>query len=570
MTITRTLFAASLLLAALPAQGKPSPFRFVPADSCFVMRMGAPAAWKQQFATAQVTKWLQGESLGPLVGMLGKSVDQGIGMLRESGKFDADLLEKMLADYKGEIVLSLQCDFAALAETLMNGEDPPITMTLTMTPDGTFDLAALAKACEGAIDENAPPTRDLVVGDHKLRGMLDAGGDGVTVPTIIDGHFVIVGGNDVEQGLSKLLANEGRWQGNATPHALSIDLKLGNALSMFGKFVDEQGGAPISVESIFKATGFTSFDAMTMTFDADGKHVVGDVQMSFGDGDRGIFAAMAGPTTAPKLLKYVPASSESFSVSVIKLGVIYDVIAKVWGELGEAVPMTFADVEAGFAEAAKVRLKEDLIAHLGDELMMLQDPQALASGVADEEDPTAMFNGSCFGIALRDGKAFGESLEKVIRSRGLHASRKTEEYQGLKVHRMRLAGLVEIEYAVTDDLLLVGVGTSEDSQKALRSILDTQKTPGDGSVPAVAKDATAAMPAGWNGISVTAMSGYLNGMMVGMEAAMNQSMSGVPDEMGMVMEAIKKSTGELKRLGIDLMVATTYTTANGFGTRLRW
>jgi hypothetical protein len=351
---------------------------------------------------------------------------------------------------------------------------------------------------------------------------------------------------------------------------MSIDMKLGGALATFGKFIDEQGDAPISMESMFKASGFTALDNFGMTLDADGKHVAGAATVEFGEGDRGIFAAMTGPTTAPKLLRYVPASSESFAVSVVRLGVIYDVVGKIWGELGDVVPMSFADVEASFAEAAKVRLKEDLIAHLGDEILMLQDPQALAAGMGNEDDPMAMFSGSCFGISLRDGKAFGDSLEKVIRARGLHASRKSEEYQGAKVHRMKLAGVVEIEYAVTDDLLLLGIGSGEASGQALRSVLDAQKSPTDGSVPAIAKDAAATMPTGWNGISVTAMSGYLNGMLTGMEAGMSQSMGDMPEEMGMVMEAIKKSTGELKRLGIDLMVATTYTTAKGFASRIRW
>src|SRR5204862_200381 len=55
-------------------------------------------------------------------------------------------------------------------------------------------------------------------------------------------------------------------------------------------------------------------------------------------------------------------------------------------------------------------------------------------------------------------------------TRGLHAARKTEEYAGTKVHRLRVG--VEIEYAVTDDLLLLGFGNSAGAQKSLRAVLD--------------------------------------------------------------------------------------------------
>ncbi|MBL8754015.1 MAG: hypothetical protein JNK15_12015 [Planctomycetes bacterium] len=571
MTIARILCATSLLLAALPAQGKPSPFRFVPANSIAVVRMAAPAAWQQQFQTAQITKWFQSDSLAPLVGMLSQGVDQGMAAVRESGKFDADLLEKLLHDYKGEIVLSLQLDVAGLVEAMQQGEDPPMSMTLALMPDGAFDLAALAKAAEKAIDEDAPPTRDLTVGDHKLRGMLDGGGDGMTVPQIIDGALVVFGGDGLEEKLPKLLADEGRWQGDAAPHALSVEMKFGAAVSTFAKFVDDMGAAPISVATVFEKAGFSALEDLSFTIDADGKHVVGAMNIGFGAGNRGIFDAFMGGSTPPKSLRYVPPTSDSFSISAFKLGVLYDVVASVWGELGDEVPMTFADVEKAFADATKVRLKEDLIAHLGDEIVALQDMQAMAAGAAaaDEDDPLAGMQGMCLAITLRDGKAFGESLETALRSRGMHAGRKTEEYEGTKVHRLAVGGLFEIEYATTDDLLLVGLGKDDSTKRALRSLLDGRKSPGDGSVPAGIKDAVAAMPAGWSGIQVTRMSTYMSAMLTAMQAGMDRA-GEMPEEATMVFGALTKAAGDLGRLGLDALIATTYATPKGFVSRFRW
>jgi len=63
----------SLLLAALPAQtesASQSPFRLVPADANFVIRMAAPAKWKQSFGTTQIAKLFQAQTLSPMVAMM--------------------------------------------------------------------------------------------------------------------------------------------------------------------------------------------------------------------------------------------------------------------------------------------------------------------------------------------------------------------------------------------------------------------------------------------------------------------------------------------------------------------
>ena len=79
----RTLYALplSLLLCALPAQDK-SPFRFVPADANFVVRISSPAKWQQQFAKAQITKLFQSQTLAPMVGMMQEGYAQAIEELR--------------------------------------------------------------------------------------------------------------------------------------------------------------------------------------------------------------------------------------------------------------------------------------------------------------------------------------------------------------------------------------------------------------------------------------------------------------------------------------------------------
>lgn len=117
----------SLLLAALPAQtesASQSPFRLVPADANFVVRMAAPAKWKQSFGTTQIAKLFQSQTLSPMVGMLEQNYQKALEEMRKEGGFDADLIDAMLTDYTGEMVLALRIDLDGIEEMMQSGEPP--------------------------------------------------------------------------------------------------------------------------------------------------------------------------------------------------------------------------------------------------------------------------------------------------------------------------------------------------------------------------------------------------------------------------------------------------------------
>ena len=127
---TLPLLAVSTLLTALPAQVEQAPFRFVPGNSALVVRMAAPAKWQQRFAQTQVAKLADGETMGPLMAQMRKGFDDAIEQLRQSGEFDADLVEQLVTKYQGDIVMSVQVDFAKLMAALEDGAPPPVSVVL--------------------------------------------------------------------------------------------------------------------------------------------------------------------------------------------------------------------------------------------------------------------------------------------------------------------------------------------------------------------------------------------------------------------------------------------------------
>lgn len=576
VTLTALWAAPALVAPALSAQteSKVAANRFVPADSCVVLRFAAPAKWRERFATTQVAKLGQSQTLSPLLERASQAFESGLQELRANGMFDADLLERFVNEYEGDVLFSLQVDFDGLRDAMQYGEMPPLSFVLALTPDGAFDLGALATAFEQLVEKTAPAgdeLRDLTVGDLRLR-RTDNGPDDLdaTLPTMVDGHLVMVAGMDLEKHAERLLASDKRFDGDTGDrHPLHLHVGLESAVkSLMDAASEDAEGAPFDPAEMLGALGLKALRDMTMTVDAEDTHVTGEFRLGMGTKERGILAAFVQSQQKPRLLGSVPANAEAWSVSATSLVPVFDTARTIWTGLEGFVPMSFGDVMDAFTEATKVRLKEDLIDQLGAEMLVVQDPESLheASLDADEEvDLLKMISGSVYGIALRDGRAFGESLEKALRARGLHAGRKTEDYGSVAIHRMRVAGLVEIEYVVADDVLLVGVGGGEGTQRALRAILDTRKA-GDGGVPQAVATEIAALPGGWNGVSTTPVAVMFQAIATGFEAGSEN----LGDEAKVVAEVMRGIGGELRRLGIATMVSATYVDEKGLASRFRW
>lgn len=569
------LLSTVALCTALLAQDKVSPDRFVPKDSCLVLRFGAPATWQQQFATTQIAKLLQSQALAPLVEGTSKGVSEVLGKIREEGKVDADLVKGLLEDYRGSMVFSLQLDFEDLQAAMEEDRPPHMTAVIALTPDGAFDLGALAQTLQKAAEsaENAKVT-DLKVDDHLLRVAQQTQMQ-MSLPAMIDGHLVVLFGDDLEKTAAKAIATEGRHEHAGGDAPMFCHVQLGKLVAAITKIATQQmemtgNELPFAVDQMVADLGFACLETFEMQLGAEDKRLATSVSLTMNGGDRGLFGSMFVAQGQPKLLRYVPPAAEDFGVGGIDLGALYGTIAKVWTSLADVVPMSLGDAEAAFTEATKVRLKEDLLDHLGTELLTIGDVEAqmaAAGNMSDDQDPSEMMSGYLFGVSLRSGKAFGDALEKALRSRGLHAGRKTEEYQGTKVHRLKVAGVLDLEYAVTDDLLLLALGSHESAHRDLRAVLDLRASGATEPGEAIQKR-LADLPEGWNGLSVTPVASLIGG--VRQMFTMLETTAELPEAAAGILQMLEGAAGELPRLGLQEMVGTTHTTARSWTSRMRW
>lgn len=571
MTKTRMLTAAALcaaLTTTLPAQttAQSPANRFIPDNSALVLRIASPAKWRKQFGTTQVAKLFQANSLAPFVGMASQRIEMGIGMLRDSGMFNADLAEGLLNTWQGDIIISAQVDWDGVMDAMDIGEAPPLSFVVAFTPDGSFDLGAVAKEFEQMIEKTAPDggnLKDLVVGDLTLRRSDNGGSEpDMALPVMIDGHLVMIGGTKLEKDAAKLIAKDSRFVANTGGAPFFAHVELGKLISTM-LTMDAQG-APFDPADMMNIIGLSSLEGMTLTLKPDGKAVTGQVQIGLKKEGRGLFNVFPSTAQQPKLLSSVPANSEAFSASSMDIAPIYTAVSDMWTLLEGIVPISFDEAMEGFTEATKVRLKEDLLDHIGKEMLVVQSLAALKDMDLTEDDPTAFLGGSVYGLALSDGKAFAASLEKVIRSRGMHVGRKTEDYANVKVNRMKLAGLVDLEYVISDDLLLLAFGDNEGTHRVLRDVIDTRSS-GDSKLPNIVVKHGNSLPAGWSSIAFTPIGAILEGAISGMQAT-----GQFGEEMDMAAQVVKGVVADMGRLGIGSILQASYINDKGVKASFRW
>lgn len=571
----RTLFALplSLFLCALPAQDK-SPFRFVPADANFVVRISSPAKWQQQFAKAQITKLFQSQTLAPMVGMMQEGYTQAIEQLRGQGTVDADLIDALVKTYTGDIVIAAKVDLSNLEEMMQTGEEPEFEVVMSLSPDGSFDLAKIAAEVEKAADKNPPPNgkvRELSVGNLKTRILEQEDGPNMSLPTLVDGHLVVFLGSQLEPQINRAMAATGHYTGGNDAASMFVHAELGSLMkamtAAMGAAMDMQG-APFDVAEMMRTLGLESMQKFDMSIAADGERVQVDTELGLA-GELGLLGAFVADQPSLKLLRAVPDDVENFTLMTLDAKVLFETVGKVWKAMGDEAPMSWDDAMAQASEATKLRMKEDLFDHLGAQMLLL-NPTAKEGA---EEEPRSEIDAAlqmlpgCIALELKNGKAFGESMETMIRSFGMQAARKTEEYQGHKVYKLNIGGMLQIEYAVTDDMLLLSLRNDESAQRTLRSTLDASKT-AEGEMPARIKSLVAGLPEGWSGIAVASMSETFKGLSKAMQMQ-SQMGNDMPPQAEMMFGMLQSLGEEMKRLGIDKAVTTTHTSKSGLRSRMR-
>ena len=461
--------------------------RFAPADAQVLARIAAPMMWQAKFADTNLAQLMQGTTMAPFLDQFAAGYDQFLEEAGEAG-IDRDLLRGLSDAYQGELVIAVKLDVEDLPIAAEDGRTPAMAVSFALTPDGSFDLAGLTESISRSLEEaRGNELRDVMVGEHTLRCAITPEMQ-FSMPTMIDDHMVMILATDLERAAPDMLASEDRHPRITGDAAFAMNVTAEHAIATLIDFIQFQidsdpTAPPLDMFLLMTHLGLSSLRTFDMSIDADNEDVVVNAGLACAADNRGLLAAFMFDHGRPKILRYLPPDAQSFSCGIMDIGAAYQTIEDIWTSLDGLAPMSFSEVEEMFAETTKVRLREDLIANIGTEIITLtsestpefDDDPMMAIGMI--EMMATGFAGTCYALSLRDGKAFGDALEKALRSRGLHAARKSDVYQDVKVYRMRLGGLVELEYAVTDDLLLLAPGNDEGSRAQLRSILDARAAP---------------------------------------------------------------------------------------------
>lgn len=564
----RRSLAPLLLAGAALAQEAVPPNRFLPAGAQFTMRIKAPAVWHEQFAKTRLAKVFEGPTLAPMRKQAREKYPELLDSAAATG-MPREVLQALVEDYRGELLVSVQFDVEASAAT--EGREPPaFAVMLALTPDGKFDLASLLAGFRKQDEKYDARLSPLQIGEHAFHVYDHA--MPMTQAELIDGHLVMFLGTALEKLAPGMLARTNRSERLPADAPLAAHLDFAGFVDAIVVAANEQLKeleVPATGQQVLDAIGVTGLDAFDVSLGTAGERVTLETNLGTRGRTTGLFGAWFADAKQPALLRYVPPSVSSFSVSSLDFGAVVRAVTAI-AELGEG-KQALAEMEAAFREKTRIRLREDLLDLLGSEVMLLGDlrsflAQALESARdGSRPDPNRVFADYCAGIALRDGKAFAASIDTLLRSTGLHAARKTEEYGGTRIHELRLGGAVTIEYAILDDVALVVLGTRGSGSDYLRAAIDN-RTNTKATLPEAIAKRIDGVPDGWSGIGTMPIVDLVLGAS---ELGRLKSRRNEP-RIGEAFDFVRAVGKELKELGLGDATSVSYSGKRGLRTIYRW
>jgi hypothetical protein len=569
----RSPFAIVLSVPALLAQQPVEPLSFVPGDAVLVARAQCGSRWRDELGATRIGK-----------AMLDPALRDGWNALATTMRANAapqlvrvvDALPAVLDGYGGEVVTAAWLDWNALPAAARADRPPPFVALLALGADGRTDATALAARIAKLLPDGAREQRvaGVDVPVHTLAGIA------VTDPFVRDGCVLMLASNDLD-------AHAARFLGAERP-PLDTTAAFRSALAAGMVQLDGMEPALIALASanlrrsaaaalakVLPVLGIASLRRAGMTLAADGPWFTQETWLDFGSAERGVFdVAFPVRRGPPAVLSLLPPDCRSFGARHVDVAALWTLALRAWSELGDAVPMTAEALQQEFTNATKLDLAADLVALLGDELLELHDLAALGDVEDDPDDEAAAkvderFGDTCYVLTLRDGARFGRNFEQLVRSRGLHAGRKTEQYAGTAVHRLKVLGSFAIEYAITDRFLAIGVGGGEGTARNLRGVLDAGAAQQRGERPALPADVAAAvagMPESWSQLDVGSLrdlADSLTSLAVALEGVLGEADVAVDDVdagAALLVKLAAPMQRALQAHGVDLAVTATQTT----------
>ncbi|MCR9244259.1 MAG: hypothetical protein NXI31_04450 [bacterium] len=574
------ILAPLLCTAALLAQNA-DPLQFVPADCEVVIRMRGPAAWRREFESTGLGKAFASPAMKPSWKRLFTAIANSSELSGER-RARAESMPQLLQAYGGEVAIAIRADWSKLT---FGPEPLPGAALIALGPDPDFDLNEL----KAALDVVLPPATGSEITLGGVSAPVRAGKVySIAGPVFVNGCLVLVGGSDVERDARLFFDLPADSPEPIAEHVQGATFGLQiNTGAMVARLCDvETDTGPAQWMAMVRDLGFGSADNVTLTLFPDGHFVAQSLGVEFNGTERGLLGLLS-PTRRqrPELLRFVPPSSRTWSVSPFDGRKLEEYYPRMFEILDGVMTMSREELEEQFLQATKLRLVEDVLALIGDEYILLQDPTMPVGILEDDSDEPLTrvqleYSNNCLAVAVRNGETMAKNLDTVIRARGLHVGRKSQDYAGTKIYRLALLGVFPLEYAIKGDLLVIGLGDGEGVRHNVRAVLDrvgTADAEDEFEFRPEVEERLARMPSRWHGIEVASMTEIISNITKSVEQVvgpdyLQQTASGeVEDDPWSAMIGLFATLApELARQDAATVVSVDYFTRTRFLSRTRW
>lgn len=315
--------------------------------------------------------------------------------------------------------------------------------------------------------EQPAPSRELRIGAHTLT-VLGVGELEMTVPLAIGGVHVCWIGADLARALGEdgpkgadlrasietvhdhpLLRSEDRPELRIRADAKTLRDKL------TAKTYPEERGQMIA---FLRGSGLDAVRLLELTLRTDGARILQEIRMELAPQEfRGFLGALFWPLGVPRSRiagHLVPDDVADAGFGSTDLSAAWDALLPMaqnfLGQSREALDKTIRDY-------VRMDVRKDFLPTIGPDYVLVQVMKP--EGADSVEVQREASNGFFLGLSLKDAKKFAKGFDKLLRSRALHVSRKSDEHAGVRVYRLPFLGFTTVHYAVMDDYFFLGLGT---------------------------------------------------------------------------------------------------------------
>lgn len=217
----------------------------------------------------------------------------------------------------------------------------------------------------------------------------------------------------------------------------------------------------INVKQGWDAIGFNQLEALTYAFDLSEKDLVVKAKMTAPT--KGLVGAAIPEDAIDKLSQMASAKMMGFSQAKFDIPGFYDEFMKMAGAVSPMAPMMFGMQLNKVEGAIGVKIREDLLEHLGDEL-----ETAIFDGAGT--DPENPFAGMGLRVSLKDQAKFEASLKTAFGKTGMKVQDK--DFMGETLHMLQLPEGKNLIYAFYKGDLFLGAEEDNAVQKMIQQLVN--------------------------------------------------------------------------------------------------